>query len=280
MMTKSTRRVCTTLMCHFTCLVLCTCCVCFPENRLWWWCVITSPEPSSVELPIECCCPCAFPQFTILQWCLNLDGSQRCDAHTQLRPMLSCLFLLCMCDLDLCSFSGLVCAAQEWKNCTLSIHERSDCLLFGIEVVFCQLLRLLGTNILVHYNLAMNENLISKWVKYCTTGHYCELILFLWNIIFTFYYTHVWSQCDFSILRRICCEVVIEGLSQRRIARGVSRFISVTGTAWRTLRWLCAFPNRVGGLHSLDSTLFGTQGDLIVNMELVSPRIHASPQTL
>jgi len=31
-----------------------------------------------------------------------------------------------------------------------------------------------------------------------------ETILFLWNIIFTFYYTRVRPQCDYSILGRIC----------------------------------------------------------------------------
>jgi len=36
----------------------------------------------------------------------------------------------------------------------------------------------------------------------CNTGPVDLIILFLWNIIFTFYYTRVRPQCDFSILGR------------------------------------------------------------------------------
>jgi len=35
--------------------------------KIWWWCFSTSPESSTVDLPIElCCCTSSFPQFIIL----------------------------------------------------------------------------------------------------------------------------------------------------------------------------------------------------------------------
>jgi len=38
--------------------------------KIWWWCVSNSLESGKVDLPIKCCCNCAFPKFTILQ-CLS-----------------------------------------------------------------------------------------------------------------------------------------------------------------------------------------------------------------
>jgi len=70
----------------------------------------------------------------------------------------------------------------------------------------------------------------------------------------------------------------VEGSARRRIARSASRFTIVTCTAWRTLGWLGAFPTLVGGHYSLGATFLGSSGDLI--LRLVSPRMHASPQTL
>ena len=66
------------------------------------------------------------------------------------------------------------------------------------QVVNCQLLRLLSTNILVHQCLAVNLPLKVSKIQ----DLIIEPISFLWSIIFTFCCTRVRQQCNFSILGR------------------------------------------------------------------------------
>jgi len=61
------------------------------------------------DLPIECCCTCAFPKYTKLQQCIGLDGTWRNGAPIHLLPILFFLSALYMCGLNLCPFSWLVC---------------------------------------------------------------------------------------------------------------------------------------------------------------------------
>ena len=88
-------------------------------------------------------------------------------------------------------------AAQEWTNRTLAVHERVD----------SRFLVLLGSESTI---TEITEFIYFSPLKPCREFKYksepviliIEPILFLWNIIFTFYYTRVRPQCDYSILGR------------------------------------------------------------------------------
>jgi len=56
--------------------------------KIWRWRVSTSLKSGTVDIPIECWCPGVFPEFTILRWCIKLDGSPRGGVPTHLLPML------------------------------------------------------------------------------------------------------------------------------------------------------------------------------------------------
>ena len=92
-------------------------------------------------------------------------------------------------------------SAQEWRNHTLAVHERVDSATFlYCQVVNRQLLILLGTNSLVYNRLALNCNMKSVW-------NLVPLALIITRLafvkhLFTFHYTCVRPQCDFSILAR------------------------------------------------------------------------------
>ena len=71
----------------------------FPK-KIWWWCVSTSPEFGTVDLPFESCCPCTYPTFTILQCCLNLDVSLTCSFYAVCMWSRSLLCFVCTYDPD------------------------------------------------------------------------------------------------------------------------------------------------------------------------------------
>jgi len=91
-------------------------------------------------------------------------------------------------------------SAQEWTNRTLAVHERVD------------------SQFLV---LPSSESTITEYMYFCPlkpcrefkytvpVDLIIEPILFLWNIIFTFHYTRVRPQCDYSILGRVCIRVYL-----------------------------------------------------------------------
>jgi len=92
-------------------------------------------------------------------------------------------------------------SAQEWTNRTLAIHERVDSrflVLPGSESTITKITEYIYFSPLkpcneFEYKCDWNTVIVDLMI---------EPILFLWNIIFTFYYTRVRPQCDYSILGR------------------------------------------------------------------------------
>jgi len=71
---------------------------------------------------------------------------------------------------------------------------------FSITEITVQVLRLLSTYNLVHRSLAWIY--VLKWVEYCASRFYEGAQFFFCETSFTFYYTRVWTLCDYSILGR------------------------------------------------------------------------------
>jgi len=145
MMTVSTRRMCIPPR-YTTIPVLFYACAVPDFPKTWCWCVSTSPESGTVNLPIESRCPCVLINLYITMM-INLAGFSKYSAPTHLLPVLSCVSLLCVCGLGLCPVSGLVCdllsknrkglSPKAHCQTSISFHKRDRHCLEDTKVTWC-----------------------------------------------------------------------------------------------------------------------------------------------